>query len=459
MDWTISAREWLRAARTPGPRGALRPLLAANRDFLGFLSDCHRRYGEVFRFRYAHLPLYVFTDPDAIHEVLVARSGEFIKDWPTRSLRVVMGEGLITSEGAAWKRHRKIAAPAFRRSQIASHAETMVWYARRYVDRLRDGEVRDMHADMMSLTCEIVVRTLFGLEFDRDNDGRRVAEAIGALTDAYSGGGYGLLSLLLSNWLPLPRQLSRTLDELHRMVDGIIAERRARMDAADGDDNDLLGILMRARYDDGTSLSPEALRGECMTLFLAGHETTALALSFVWWLLGRHPEAMTRVRAEVAEVVGERPVSVADIPRLAYTDAVVRESMRLYPPVWAIGREAVTATEVAGVQVPKGAQLWFAQWLNHRDGRFFPEPERFVPERWLDGLAERLPRFAYYPFGGGPRVCIGNHFSMMEAVLILATIAAEIRVQPLPGSQKLELDPAITLRPRGGIRMRIARCE
>ena len=241
-------------------------------------------------------------------------------------------------------------------------------------------------------------------------------------------------------------------DELDEILYAIIRERRAQ--GSEGDD--LLGRLLEATDEEGAQMTDQQLRDEVATLFLAGHETTALALSYALLFLARHPPARARLREEVDEVLGGRPATMADVPALRFTDAVIRESMRLYPPVYAIGREALEDCVIAGWVVPRGAQVLMPQWTVHRDPRWFSDPEAFLPERWLDGLADRLPRFAYFPFGGGARVCVGNHFATLEAILVLATLMQHLDVRADPGF-RLTLSPSVTLRPRRGVQLDLRR--
>jgi cytochrome P450 len=297
----------------------------------------------------------------------------------------------------------------------------------------------------MRLTLHVIGRTLFAADVGRDADA--VAGALEVATN-YFLSPYSPPPWL--GWLPLPGVLRyrRAVRSLDRIVRGMI--RRRREAGAGGDD--LLARLLAARDEHGRPLSEQLVRDEMMTLFLAGHETTALALSYSFYLLAKHPAAEAELAAELDAVLGDDPPTAADVPRLRYTEWVVRESMRLYPPAWSLGREALADCEVGGFFVPKGTQLAPIQWVVHRDRRWFDDPETFRPERWDNDLARRLPRCAYFPFGDGPRVCIGERFAMLEAVLILATAAQRYRLS-LPPGPPLRLVPSVTLRPKGGLRM------
>jgi cytochrome P450 len=255
-------------------------------------------------------------------------------------------------------------------------------------------------------------------------------------------------------FIPTPRNLAyrEAARRLDAVIYGILRERRR----AARDTGDLLSLLLGAQDEDGSRMTDRQLRDEVMTLFLAGHETTANALAWTWWLLAQHPEVEARLHAELHDALNGRAAALDDLPRLRYTECVVSEAMRLYPPAWAMGREALEDVELAGYRIPRGSQVLMSQWVMHRDPRWFEEPERFWPERWAGDLARRLPKFAYFPFGGGPRVCIGSSFAMIEAVLVLATLAQEFRLELVPG-QTIRPWPTITLRPRPGILMKLAR--
>jgi cytochrome P450 len=263
--------------------------------------------------------------------------------------------------------------------------------------------------------------------------------------------------MTVPHWDKLPTPLNRrfrlSVARLDRIVYGLLASHRR---GATGDGKDLLSMLMNARDDDGAAMSDRQLRDEAITLMLAGHETTAIALTFTFMLLSKHPEVRVRLEAEIDDVAGDRDLTHADMPRLAFTDRVVRESLRLYPPAWSIGREAIEDVELGGVRFERGTWFWFLPWTVHRDGRWYEEPERFDPDRWTDELTRRLPRFAYFPFSGGPRQCIGNAFATMEAVLCLATIARRFRLDLLPG-RAVALLPTVTLRPKEGLPVRLSR--
>jgi cytochrome P450 len=437
--------------RPPGPKGGFvfGNTFDYRRDPLTFLTRCAREHGDVARFRIADTPVYLISDPELVDEVLRSHGTRVIKDKFTRLICPIVGQGLVTSEGEFWKRQRKLTMPAFQHQAIERYGREMVDLSRRVRDSWKDGEEVAVHDAMMGLTLAIVAKTLFGAEVSAES--HDVGTALEIVMEHH-------LSVL--RWFPLfdhlPTRGNRMYREALRRIDevmyGIIARRRAQKD----DPGDLLGRFLAATDDEGAGMTDLQLRDECVTLFLAGHETTALTLSFAFYLLAENPEVDARLSAELNQVLDGRPPSANDMGRLPYTEAVVRESMRLYPPAWVIGRETTEDLELGGYRLKTGSTLFLSQWVVHRDPRFWDEPERFRPERWENELARRLPRGVYFPFGGGPRVCIGNHFAMLEAVLLLATLCQEHRLTR-PAGQALELAPSITLRPRGGLPMKVER--
>jgi cytochrome P450 len=415
------------------------------RDPLGFVSRCAREHGDIVRFRIGPLEFLLLFHPTDIEYVLRSNHRNFIKDRGTRLLSGILGQGLVTSEGELWRRERRLVQPAFTLDSVQKYSTVMVDYTRRLLSEWQSGQARDIHADMMGLTMEIVAQTLFSASVS--GKAGDVARAMNVMMKHWAGPA-GVFSWW--KWLPMPGnfRFRRARRELDAIILEAIAQRRS---AAPGPE-DLLSRLLAAQDEDGSGLSDRQLRDELVTLFLAGHETTAVALAFCFYLLAKHPQVEDRLAAEVEEVLrGEAPTA-EHLPRLRYAEWVVQEAMRLYPPVPSIGREALADCEIGGYQVPRGTQVGLCQWVVHHDQRWFEEPDAFRPERWDNDLIRRLPRCAYFPFGDGPRVCIGYHFAMMEAVLILATVVSGYRLRLAPG-QTLELSPSITIRPKGGIRM------
>ena len=436
------------APRPPGPKGhwLTGNLREFRRDRLGYLTECARTYGDVVAIRLGPARIWVLNHPDLVEEVLVHKNRQFIKHFALRSARPSLGEGLLTSEGEFWRRQRRLAQPAFHRDRIASYGQVMVEYAERSLRSWADGQTRDVQADMMQLTLEIVVKTLFDADITRESAG--LADAMETMMVSFTDRVNRMIPLPV--WLPVPAnfRFRGALRQIEGILYEIIAERRRSGE----DRGDLLSMLLHAQDDegDGGGMTDRQLRDEVVTLFMAGHETTANTLAWVWYLLSSHPHVEARLHAELDEVLDGRPPTVDDLPRLSYTDWVVTETLRLMPTVWLLGREAVEPTEVGGYRVPKGHTLWMSQWVLHRDARLFEAPEQFLPERWADGLARKIPRYAYFPFGGGPRICIGNHFAQMEAVLLLATIARRFRPRVPPGTIVTPI-ATMTLRPDGGV--------
>ena len=437
----------------PGPKGHF---LTGNvrefrRDRLGLFLRCARDYGDVAAVRIGPIRGLVLSHPDAIEYVLVTNNHNFIKHFALRRNRLFLGNGLLTSEGDFWLRQRRLIQPAFNRRHLDGYGAVMIDCARHLLAEWRDGETRELSAEMTRLTLEIAARALFGAE--AGTDAREVGEAMAVAHASFENRIAGIYPL--PRWLPTPGNYR--LQQAARRVDAIIYRFIAERRRNGGERDDVLSLLLRARdEDDGSRMTDKQLRDEAMTLFLAGHETTALALTWTGYLLAQHPEIAERLRADLAAVLGDRPPAVADLPRLACAERVVLEAMRLYPPVYAFGREALHDCEIMGYAVPRGTTVFMSQWAMHRDPRWFHEPEKFDPDRWADGLAGRLPKFAYFPFGGGPRVCIGNAFALMEAVLVLATLAPRYRFELVPG-QHIVPWPVMTLRPKPGVRVVLRR--
>ena len=440
------------AAMPRGPRGGrlMGNMREFNGDSLGFVERCAREFGDVVPTRFLYVPALFLFHPDHVEYVLAAGSKNFIKAASLRSpffLRLV-GNGLVTSEGEFWRRQRRLAQPAFHHQRINSYAETMVSYAEGMVAGWGDGQTLDAHDEMTMLTQRVVAQTLFSA--DVSGESREIGEALSNIVRPFAS--QATLKWILDNRLPTPAHLrfNRDVRKIDRFVYRLIEERRSSGE----DTGDLLSMLLAARDEDGSSMSDRQLRDELMTIFLAGHETTALALTWAWYLLAQNPEAEAKLAAELEDVLGGRAPAADDLPRLRYAEWVVKEAMRLYPPAWAVGRECVRECEVGGYRVAKGMQVFGFQWVNQRDARWFADPLAFRPERWGDESISRLPKYAYFPFGGGPRLCIGNYFATMEAVLILSTVARRFRLRLVP-DQTVELLPAVALRPKHGIKMQL----
>jgi cytochrome P450 len=424
-------------------------VLDAWRDPVGLLMRSWQSYGDVIGFKFGPFDYVALNDPDAIHHVLVENAKNYKKSRNYQGLKLVLGEGLLTSEGEAWRKQRKLAQPAFHRERLAGFAETMVADTQSMLDRWKriDGTF-DVHDEMMKLTFRIVGRTLFSADVQEDADriGPAVTQAIHHAND------YAEAIVRWPQWIPTPSNIrfKKALAELDAMVLRIIADRRK---PGAEQPNDLLSMLMAAQDEETKAgMSDRQLRDEVMTLILAGHETTANLLSWTWYLLSSHPDVARRVRAEVDEVLGDRAPTIEDLPKLKLVKMVLEESMRLYPPAWAFERQAIDDDEIGGYRVAKKTIIGISPFLLHRHPRYWENPEGFDPERFSPARSEGRPKHAYLPFGGGARFCIGNGFAMMEAQIIVAMIARKHRLSLVPG-HPIELDPTVTLRPKHGVRV------
>lgn len=438
--------------RPPGPPPRFLvgrfPLLGP--DPLAVYTRWARDFGDIFYYRAGWIHVYFLNHPNLIESVLISQSQNFAKDKVIQNSRWFLGQGLLTSEGAEWRQQRRLCQPAFHRERLSSYGRTMSAYAEEMLAGWPQGEVRDIHQEMMQLTMRIVAKVLFSVEVSED--AQKVAAALNLLMRHTSG--FRMIMPPPLRHLPLPAlvRAKRAVRELDEIVNRIIRQRRASGE----DTGDLLSMLMAARDEDGSAMTDRQLRDEIMTFLLAGHETTAVSLSWTWYLLSEHPEVAQKLRQELNDLLGGRTPQLEDLARLPYTDKVVKESMRLYPPAWSLARTAAKEMEIAGYRIPVGANVVMSPWIIHRDARFFADPDQFRPDRWTAQTTQQLPRFAYFPFGGGPRLCIGASFAMMEANLILATIAQRFQLHLVPGHPVDPL-PGITLRPRHGMRMQIIR--
>jgi cytochrome P450 len=435
----------------PGPKGRFligNALDFSRGDWLEFFVRCAREHGNVVFFRFLNLPMCLLTHPDDIENVLVKNASNFVKSRNYRALKPILGDGLLTSEGAFWQKQRKLVQPSFRHEGIAAYAEVMADSTQQMLSSWHHGQTRDVHQEMMGLTLEIVAKSLFGADVSREAN--KVGQAMRDVTNQLLA--MPNITFFLPEFVPLPStlRLRRAVRELDGINYSMIRGRRA----AHAPSHDLLQMLLEAQSEDGSPMTDEQLRDEMMTLFIAGHETTAIALSWTWYLLAQNPEVEAKLADELISVLNGRPPGVLDLRALPYTEMVVKETMRLYPPAWVIGRQARKEFEADGYLLPAGTNVLLAQWITQRDAGFYPEAERFNPDRWKDDpiRSGRLPRYAYFPFGSGPRVCIGAGFAMMEATLLLATIGQKFRLTLAP-DQSIEMLPLVTLRPKHGIKM------
>jgi cytochrome P450 len=452
-----SARRSHQPVRPPGPSITL-PMLIAGFLFpkrfpfdpLRFGLDNARQFGDIVYYQVGPLRVYQLNHPDLARQVLVDQADKFYKpQLLKRAFRPFAGGGLLTSDGALWKQQRKLIQPAFHPSQMPAYAAVMVTHTERMLATFRNGAVIDVGETMSKLTMGIVVKTLFGTDFTKEAN--EVAQLMGAVLE---GANQRLNSPLSPPaWLPTKRHRRerRSLTRLDAMLVSMIDARRASTEHR----QDLLSVLLAARDEDSQQqMSDRQLRDEMMTLFLAGHETTATAMTWIWYLLSQHPASEARLIEELDRVLGDRVPSVADLPSLPLTEMIVREALRLYSPVAGVAREPIEDVSILGYTVPKGSLVTVNSHMLHRDERFFDHPDTFDPDRFSGKWEERIPRYAYLPFGGGPRVCIGNGFAMMEARLILATVAQRFRLSLEPGQDIVPMQ-LVTVRPKNGLKMKL----
>lgn len=438
----------------PGPKSAipLAGLLAYRRGPLPFFQNLAKQFGDVSYFKLGQQEAFFLNHPDYIKDVLVTGSQNFMKGLALQRAKRLLGQGLLTSEGDFHRRQRRLAQPAFHRARTASYAAVMTDYASRMSRRWQDGAILDVSAEMMRLTLSIVGKTLFDASVE--DDAQEVGEAMSVVMDLFNTITIPFFELLQKLPLPQLRRFDKAKAKLDAIIYRLIEERRQ----SGKDRGDLLSMLLLAQDEenDGSRMTDAQLRDEAMTIFLAGHETTANALTWTWYLLSQNPEVEAKLQAEIEDVLGSRLPLFEDMGRLRYTEMVLMESMRLYPPAWAIGRRALNDYEVGGYLIPKQSLVLMSQYVMHHDARYFPEPLRFDPERWTTEARESRPQFSYFPFGGGPRRCIGEGFAWMEGILLIATLAQHWQMRLVP-DHPVALRPVITLRPKYGMRMIVTR--
>jgi cytochrome P450 len=440
----------------PGPKMStlqILGLMASGQKFdqLAFSTEMDRTFGPAMYAELGPIRMYQFSDPELVREVLVEKADKFHKGAiMKRGLTPILGMGLVTSDGDFWKRQRKLAQPAFHYKRIESYAAVMVDHTLKMLDTWGDGDARWINKDMMKLTLNIVCKTLF--DADVSGDAERVGELLVKVMEILNERFSSVVNP--PEWIPTPKRLRlrRMGAELDAIIQRFIDERRRTNE----DKGDLLSMLMLAEDENGERMSDKQLRDEVMTLFFAGHETTAMTLTWTWYLLSQHPAVYQRVIDEVDAALGGRPATVADLPNLPYSEQVIKESMRLYPAVSGVNRRAIEDVTIGGYTVPKDTEISVATWAMHRSPRYFDNPLQFDPERFSPENEKRIPKYAYLPFAAGPRVCIGNSFAMMESRLILATITQQYRLSLVPG-QQIVPEQILTVRPKYGLRMRAER--
>lgn len=445
------------APRTaPGPKGLpiLGNLIDMQRGRHHFYHAAWKEYGEIVRLHVGPMTMHLLTHPDHIHHVLVRNKENYCKGLGYRKAKLLLGNGLFVSEGAHWKRQRRLMQPPFTAKSIPLFTDMMVDSTLKMLDdwtQLADrNESFEMNMEMVRITMSIIGRTMLGM--DLAADGRKVSDALIEVLAFVGESSVAIVDVPL--WVPTPMNLrfKKNLAVLDGVVEKIITHHREHPD--EGEDN-LLSMLIKARDPDtGEAMTAAELRDEIITIFLAGHETTALLLTWTWWLLSEHPEVEEKFHAELNTVLGGRTPTAADLPNLPYTKMIVEETMRLYPPVWMFPRDAVEDDVIDGYHIPKGSMLFLSPYISQRNPKYWDDPETFRPERFSDAEASQRVRNTYYPFGAGPRTCIGNHFAMLESQIVLATIGQQFRVRPVEG-QQVEPASIATFRPKDGIHVRL----
>lgn len=437
-------------ALPPGPRSRV-PLRLEHRflrDPPGFLRELST-YGDIAHMRFLSRRVYLVTDPELIQRVLAADHRSFVKGRSMEEARRVLGDGLLTSEGEYHHRQRRLLQPALQRTRVEALAGRMTELAERRISAWRAGETLDLHLELSRLTLEIVADTLLSVDLERESE--EIAKAL-----TYSVSMIGRLTLPAAKvWERSPLQSARrfraAVRRLERATHDILERRRA----LSHDPDDAITLLLGAQQDGEHAVTDRQVRDEAITLLLAGHETTANLLTWALYLLWKHPEVEARLRAELEAVIGDRPPTVHDAAALEYAEQVLNETLRLYPPVWAMGRIALEDYRLDGYTIPAGSVVALNAWVMHHDARFYPDPFAFDPGRWTPDARRGRPRYAFFPFGGGPRICMGATFAMLEAKLVLATLLRHWQFR-LAAGQRVEAAPVLTLRPRHGLRMTLA---
>ena len=440
----------------PGPKRkpVVGHLMEFRRDPIRFLMNSARDYGDIAYLKFGPQGIYLFNNPDYVKDVLVTNNRNFVKSRGLEMAKKFLGEGLLTSEGEFHRRQRRLAQPAFHHRRINVYATVMAGYTERAQTRWQNGETLDISQEMMRLTLAIVGKTLF--DADVESEAGEIGQALTDIMKLFDRITMPFTWLLEKLPLPSNYRFRKAKLRLDQTIYRIINERRATGE----DRGDLLSMLLLAQdvEGDGTGMTDEQLRDEAMTIFLAGHETTANALTWTWYLLSQHPDVEARMHAEIDSVLKGGLPTAEDVARLRYTEMVFAEAMRLYPPAWLIGRRALSDYPVDRYRIPARSIILMSPYVMQHDARYYPEPEKFDPDRWTPEAKEARPKFSYFPFGGGPRVCIGEPFAWMEGVLLIATIAQKWKMR-LAAGQQVAMQPMITLRPKFGMRMQMERRE
>lgn len=444
----VSILGWLKSRENeaPGPQGSwLWGALADFRDCrISFFERIRKEHGEIVRYRLGPRSFVLICEPTVMKEVLVKRNRDFGRSFTTRMLRDFFGEGLLISEGKPWLKDRRIIQPTFQSSQIESYADVFVGQTVRFIDQWKADEERDALRDMQTLTMSIAAETLLGV---------RLADEVEAIHQPHESirdyFDHRMENLLIApSWIPTAfnRRVAQAKREIVAIVDRLIEERKASGELGD----DILSRLLLVQQEDAGSMTDQRIRDQVLTFLFAGHETTASLLAWVWWLLAQHPQHEGKLHAELTAVLGDRPPTWNDIESLPYTQKVIRETLRLYPSAYVMGRSVHRDCKLGGFNIYRSDSLVFSPWLMQRDERFFDRPLEFNPDRWTDEFDRQLSQFAYFPFGVGPRKCIGEVFALMESVLIVATIASRFRLVA-HGNDEIKPKASVTLRPSPGV--------
>ena len=464
----------------PGPKYKMPGKLIRQfiHDPIETVSTISQKYGEIAYFKLGPKQhVYLINNPDYIEKVLIFDHKTFRKGKRLELAKALLGEGLITSEGDFHDHQRRLIQPIFHPTQIKTYGKIMIDFAIRFRDRWKDGSTVDISKEMMELTLGIICKSV--LNYDVESEAKQVGKWL-TTTRNYSKRLQNPIGHVLDKIpiLPAPRGAREAKNELDSLVYGLISDRRRHQQEPDDNKgyDDLLSRLMQAQDSNLTGSGPpnsaqsssgkmsdKQVRDEVMTIFIAGHETTSNALTWTFYLLSQHPDIEKKLHDEIDSVLGamdsDNPIAskiptVDDIPKLQYTEKVLRESMRIYPPVWAMGRTVENNYQVGEYTIPAGSSILMCQYVMHHDSRYYEEPEKFNPDRWTAEFKTHLPRFSYFPFGGGIRGCIGEPFAWMEGTLLIATFAQKWTMRLAPG-QRIKLDPAITLRPKYGMKMKL----
>jgi cytochrome P450 len=440
----------MKLSNPPGPKRMFpgQFFFRFQKDPIAFLTEIAREHGDLSQFKIGPQYFFFLNHPDLIRDVLVTHDRNFLKGRALERAKRLLGEGLLTSEGEFHLRQRRMIQPVFHRGKISNYAAVMQKHSEALSFRWMDGQILDMHEEMMELTLTIVAETLF--HTDVAGEAEEIGHALSSLVEQFN-----ILMLPYSEFierLPIPRMIRvrKAIERLDRTVYRMIDERRNSSEQK----NDLLSMLLHSVDEENPDrrMTDQQIRDEAMTIFLAGHETTANALTWTWYLLSQNPEVETKLHAELEAVLHCGSPSFDDLQRLPYLMNVISESMRLYPPAWVIGRRAIEDYYARDFLIPAGSIVAMSQYVMHRDPRYYPDPEKFDPERWSPEARAQRPKFSYFPFGAGSRICIGEHFAWMEATLILAILCQKWNARLIP-KHPVELRPTITLRPKHGMKM------